>query len=383
MAAVRNETFEWIFPRRDLLRGKPRLMILWSLAAALLLPVLLLDIYLLLGLLNHRGILEVPNSERAGAERLAGESLSVKPLFENSGILPTVWELRHHVFGAAMARIYRGVPMLRSNSYALITLLLMAVVVGVLRGLAISRVGSLSDSMGIDAAAFFRRRIHRQTLRLGPSDLQDADGASVLHLFSSDVDQVRDGVAGWFRPILRYTPELAVLVVFALLLNWRVASQCIIPIVACWYLVYRDRQRFERERQQTQARIKDGLARLSESLRKTRMVRGYGMEEFEEAQFDTYLSRYRSEIEGIQRAEGRLRETRGHTAFSGHFRTAGLSVRDAGAPGRIRFEFADVDCSVDDAGELCAPGSFADRDIPGPEIERTRNARCESHPIVP
>ena len=64
------------------------------------------------------------------------------------------------------------------------------------------------------------------------------------------------------------------------------------PLLACWYLVRQERQRFEKSRRQREDRVGIALKLLAEGLRKTRLVRGFGMENFELERFQVHLGRF-------------------------------------------------------------------------------------------
>jgi ABC-type multidrug transport system fused ATPase/permease subunit len=74
------------------------------------------------------------------------------------------------------------------------------------------------------------------------------------------------------------------------------AVVCLVPIVGCWYLVQRETQRTDQARQAFAADAAKDLRVLSESLNRTRLVRGFGMEAFEQDQFQKYLDRFQQSI---------------------------------------------------------------------------------------
>jgi ABC-type multidrug transport system fused ATPase/permease subunit len=82
----------------------------------------------------------------------------------------------------------------------------------------------------------------------------------------------------------------------ALAVQWRVALQCFILLGGCWYLVQRQRLRFAAAERLEEARAESRLRLLAEGLRKTRIVRGYGMEDFEHEHFQHHLDRFRTSI---------------------------------------------------------------------------------------
>src|SRR5690606_16849125 len=72
--------------------------------------------------------------------------------------------------------------------------------------------------------------------------------------------------------------------------------QCLVPLAACWWLVHHQRSLGRQARQIAEAHADSQLRLLAESLNKTRIVRGYNMEEFEQQQFEGHLDRFTREV---------------------------------------------------------------------------------------
>jgi ABC-type multidrug transport system fused ATPase/permease subunit len=227
--------------------------------------------------------------------------LAENHLPEGQGILPSVVWSRPKFWGSLPRALYARLAVLRENGYALITLLLVATVAGFARSLALARARRLSMRAAMDAATRLRRALHRQALRLGPSALDDSDPPQALVLFSEDVDRVRDGIANFVYRAGRHPLELALLAAVAVSIHWRLSLQCLVPIAFCWYLVQRERQRLESSQRLSQARAEAQLRLLAEGFRKTRIVRGYSMEEFEHERFQAHLERYTRRAMAVER----------------------------------------------------------------------------------
>ena len=73
--------------------------------------------------------------------------------------------------------------------------------------------------------------------------------------------------------------------------------------IASLYLVRNERRRFEQSRRKLEDRVGDDLRLLAESLRKTRLVRGFGMENFEHERFGTHLQRFLKKIASLKEDE--------------------------------------------------------------------------------
>ncbi len=348
-----NQTaFDRVFPRKELFQGNARLAFLWSTIATLLMAVVFFVIYLAADLLETRGRLALPASEKVALEEFLGESLTENlaekkheqinqtVVYENAGLLPTAWRVRYTVWGDAFAGVYRSLPLFHSNGATLFTLVLIGAFLGLIRSLLASLARRLSMQVGLDIAVSLRKTIHRQRLRLGPGDLEDTEAEQVLHLFTVDVDRVRDGIARWTRRLSEHLFVLMVLLAMAVCINWLVTLQCLIPLAFCWYLVHKQKARTQLATRQTQSRAEEELRLLSECLQKTRLVRGYNMEKYELEQFQSNLDRLNDDVSTIQKGERLSRwMSRGIVTVCACI-TAGLVGLKILQPGELTFSAA-------------------------------------------
>ena len=240
--------------------------------------------------------------ESDGENTASGTILETQSFqYENQGILPAVSWAQRTIWGRPLTALYRNVPALQSNQSAFLTLVLSVVVVGGLRSLAMTRGSRLSAAVGLEVGTRLRQSIHRQRLRLGPSDVDDATAAGVVDLFKTQVDRIVHGLDQWLRRRVHDPLVIALLVLVCVSLHWRVALQCLIPAAFCWYLVYR----LERRKRQTALLITDraehDLKLLSESLLKTRLVRGFAMEDFEQEQFELHSRHFKESMRKLLR----------------------------------------------------------------------------------
>ena len=314
MAKYQPDAFQRAFSRRELFQGASLRGVLWSALGSVLLCLLLIDLFLIADLLDTRGRLLVPESQSESLARYTvreGLPTTISRedgperarLFEDGGILPTVWRTRDAYWNPPLALLYRKVGWARENSRALTLLVLAGVLLGVLRGLAATRARRLSEQAGLDVAMRLRRGLHRQTLRLGPSDVEERRNELVYGLFTTDTDRIRDAVSAWVYCLGAYPLRLALLLWLALSIHWLLTLQCLIPLAFCWYVAHRQTRRTGTARERAQSRADAELRNLADSLRKTRLVRGYGMEAFEHDQFQRHLDRFRDSILAVQRED--------------------------------------------------------------------------------
>ena len=193
------------------------------------------------------------------------------------GILSAVWYSRNQFWGETVAALYRGVPILRESRKALLPLVILGLTIGLLRSMVIVWATVNSNRTGMQVTTRLRESLHRQTMRLGPSDLEDKRSSEGFELFTKDADTIRTGVSQYVRHLTRSPLELGLLMLFAIALNWRVSLQCMIPLGFCWFLIQRERRRFAETRQAIEVSAAGDLNHLAEGLHKSRLIRGYGM----------------------------------------------------------------------------------------------------------
>ncbi len=312
VATSQFSAFERAFSTRDLFHGKSSWALWWLSCASGALVLLLLDLYLTADLLRHRGELVVQPGEVEELAKLVPEALGSTPdqpqvgiirEIEDSGLLPTVWHSRNEFWGHLLVRLFRAFPMLHSNSSALMWLVLAAFLIGFARSLMLALARTQCTAAALDVTTRLRRMLHRQTLRLGPGDLADTSESHVMGLFTDETDHLRDGLQSWIFSLGRYPLELLLLVLLALLIEWRVALMCLIALGFFWWLIRRERRRFESATKLDEDRADAQLRLLAESLHKTRIVRAYAMEEFEHDQFQNHLENFRERLATVKHRE--------------------------------------------------------------------------------
>jgi ATP-binding cassette, subfamily B, bacterial len=310
VAPTNFKSLERVFPGRDLFRGKALRALLWGVFASVTLCFLLVDLCLVADLLETRGRvidLSIEQASQFGqlfldkpddaAPDPAETSAVLLTAHEEGGLRSVAWRFRDApILGRLLRRAYHRAAWFRENNKSLGLLVVIAFAFACLRGVCLWRAESVSTSAAIDVATRMRRTLHRQTLRLGPGDLTDPDGTQVIGLFTNEVDQVRDCIQTWIYRLGCYPSQLLLLVPLAFAIHWRAALQCLILLGGCWFLVQRQRLRFAAARKLEEARAERRLRLLAEGLRKTRIVRGYGMEDFEHQQFHHHLDKFRGSV---------------------------------------------------------------------------------------
>jgi ABC-type multidrug transport system fused ATPase/permease subunit len=307
--------FDRAFPTKDLFRGKAIVSLLLSTAASLLFCALLFDLFLVTSLLVTRGRVESAQVAEANklldgngktsrknvASKQDGQQAQLPRPLKDHGLLPVVLWSRDRYWGGALTSAFRRIPSLHDNSGALVLLVLTAIGLSLLRVILLARARQLSDSVALETVTRLRRTLHRQTLRLGPADLEESESGRVLELFTTEIERLRRGIAIWIDRLDRYPVKLVLLLALVISIHPLVVLQCLIPLAGCWFLVQRERQRSEAARKLAEDRADDELRLLAEGLGKTRLVSGFAMEDSEHEQFQMHLERFRRDVEVLSR----------------------------------------------------------------------------------
>ncbi len=289
-----------LIPLRRWLTVRGVSIILLSSLATVCLILILLTFGLLLDLLSHRGELMLSASETAELRTLAEPIVLNLPqegseetiTLNDTGILPTLWRHRNDWWIGTIRDLWKVFPWLRTTRGAMTFLVTGIALLGMIRVGALSMSRSRSARLSVEVSRGLRVAIHRQALRLGPSDLDGADQRRALEMFVNRVDCIRDGLTEWYAGIVRDGLLLALLVLLLLAIDWKLAVQCLVPLCATGWIIQYERRRGQAVKRQAIAEAEAELRPLAESLRKTRLVRGFGMEEYEHDQFQKHLAHY-------------------------------------------------------------------------------------------
>lgn len=320
-----NKPLERILSRRSLIRGPLRAAIGWSIVSTICLLLLLLNLDLLLSLCIDRGKLDLllPPVDVERFEKIVGRSIVSSPnptatetdapaipvavVLDGGGIgegiLPAVWKARDVWWGGLLARLYKSVIWLQSNTLALIWLLASGSLFFILRNVCLRMLRSRCHRAAVEAVNATRRNIHRQVLRLGPEDVDGTGYDTARNLFTDDVEAIRDSLHESMSRLVRYPLELFALAAVLFSLNWQLAWQWIAPATLIILLVDNVRKSAVARHRLAEDRSRDDLNSLLSSLKNSRLTRGLGLEKVEHEQFQKHLDRFHAQLLSKLRAE--------------------------------------------------------------------------------
>ncbi len=312
IASLPSPTFRRLFPPQRWRSRRGLSLIAWSLVAVLAWLAGLLLTALWVDLLAHRGELRARASQSELLhDLLAGTRFELPPALEapeivltNSGLLPTIFRAYPRPWARWALAVGRRWPVVQSNAGAMLAVLSGVLLAGTVHLLAVSHVRVLAAREGMEAAIALRRSIHRQAMRLGPSDLDGAEQRTAVELFVDVASEAHSQLTRWLSHVIRVPVQGLCLLVLLLMVDWRLSLQCLIPLAAVGWVVHDERRRAEAIRQRAESEAELELRPLASGLRKTRLVRAYGMEEFEHDRFQKHLERYSEEA-----LRGRVGET--------------------------------------------------------------------------
>jgi ABC-type multidrug transport system fused ATPase/permease subunit len=301
---------ERILSRRSLVRGHARAAAVWSLLAVLMLVALLFVLNLLLGIVVDRGRLElilapkdIPRFEQltrlnlpnVAAEPKEGDDNPPKSeelmrfVYDESGILPAVWQTRDVWWGGAVSFLFRKIGWLQSNVLGLAWLLAAGSLILLFRNFCLRQVRVCAHRIAIDAVSATRRNLHRQVLRLGPEDVDGTGHEIATSLFTVEVDLIRRRLYELVSTYVRFPLELVALAGVLLSLNWVLAFQWIAPCVLVLLWAEKVLEAAVHKQRLAEDRIRDEEQILLSSFQHARLTRGLGIEQSELDQFQKHL----------------------------------------------------------------------------------------------
>ncbi len=294
---------ERIFPARELFRGEGLRGWCWSALGSVTLCGLLLVLGFLADLLIMRGEFSpsvaelslLPSFPSVGVPQ---DAVPGQVILRDTGILPTLLRWNRGPSFSLGQWVYSNVAPLRHNASALTFLVALGTGLAFVWSLCASRARRHWNRAGLAVAASLRREIHRQAQRLGPGDLDGTVGEQSMSLFTSDVDTVREGVVATLGLRGRDVIRLGFVLGCLLWIDPVLTTVCVVPLLVCWWLARGQIQRSHDLERMTQLAGERDLRILAEGLSKTRLVRGYGLENLEQLHFQKSLERYQRSQEG-------------------------------------------------------------------------------------
>lgn len=287
-----------LIPRRSWFDRYGIGLVAWTVAASLCLAALLILITLLVDLLVTRG-----DAARSAMETGLAQGIMPPIVGADAGLWVQAVRFGSLPFWSWLRPLCAALPVLATTSGALSVLvsLTLLAMVGLSYARTRSRVNAARSARAM--ATWLRGAIHRQTLRLGPSDLTGQRYQNALKLFTDDTETLREALTQWRWRLVSSACFLPLLCLSVLAIDVRLGLECLIPTAACWFVYRYERQQGTKKRQVAEAHAETEVRFLAEALKQTRLVRGYNMEDFEQTLFQRHLDRMVDETRTGRRLE--------------------------------------------------------------------------------
>lgn len=225
------------------------------------------------------------------------------PVNHSAGLLDLADSITSHPVGFVLARVIRSIGWLRSTGSA-VAFLLITICVFVLFRWALSSVAEgIVESQVATAVQRLRQHIHRKSIRLEPADFSGEHAGVADRLFRESTVFLETACARWGGIVLMTTADIAVCILLALLTQWRVALETLVPLLLIRYAIRYETHRSASSLRLLSDQVSRGLARMAEGLHKTRIVTGFGMEQAEHQQFENNLIQYRERCRQVLRQQ--------------------------------------------------------------------------------
>lgn len=310
MAALPTDLLQRVFPTRQLFRGPALAALILCVIGALVFCCLILNTSVVVALLNNQGRIVVAPDEideyqklfREGPEPQAstGIDYAKEQAYLDKGLQAVAWEFRNRPWAGFLVALSHVRVVQHTNS-ALFYMIASVLILGLLNSAVMAYVRILAGRAADHSAGQLRQSLHRHALRMGTSDLKNEHSGDVLDLFTTDVETVRTGIQYWIETVFRAPLRLLALVVLACGIDWMVAYECVVPLIACWYLIRRERGHLRQAERLNADWASTELKLLAEGIRKSRLIRGYHLEEFEHGRFERHLTRYHDHLSLIDK----------------------------------------------------------------------------------
>ncbi len=158
----------------------------------------------------------------------------------------------------------------------------------------------------VEAATRLRRAIYHHTYRLGTLAFRALGPSEAVSVFTRHLEAVNDALYAWLTVVFREPVKFALVLFFALLVNFWLALAFLIFAVLVWLVGGQIAASLRRQGRLATRRAADQLALIQESLMIMRLVKCYLMELFNQSRVERQLSKF---------AGAQLRRLRGEAIY--------------------------------------------------------------------
>jgi ATP-binding cassette subfamily B protein len=183
-------------------------------------------------------------------------------------------------------------PSRTNNQDYLTGLLIVAMVLALLRAVAMFVMSYMAALATIEASNRLRRAVYHHTFRLGTLAFRALGPSEAVGIFSRQIEAVHDALYTWLTVVYREPVKFALLLAFALAVNFWLALAFLLFAVLVWVIGGQIAVYFRRQERDANRAASNQLALLQESLMMMRLVKCYLMELFNQARVERQLAQY-------------------------------------------------------------------------------------------
>lgn len=185
----------------------------------------------------------------------------------------------------------------RDNSSFLLGLILTVAVLAALHTLLNLTMTWAAARATLDASHRLRRSVYVHSLRLGRLTLRGRGSGDVASAFIRDLEMVQEGLFACLTTFVKEPAKFLFVLLFLLAVDsaegipWLAFTGLILALLG--WLVGGELANFYRQRERRAAAMAaEQMAQLQESLQLTRLVKGFGLDAFNQARVERQLTRY-------------------------------------------------------------------------------------------
>jgi ATP-binding cassette subfamily B protein len=171
-------------------------------------------------------------------------------------------------------------------------LLIVAVILAMLRSLAMHLLHYSAAVATIEASNRLRRAVYHHTYRLGTLAFRALGPSEAVGIFARQIEAVHDGLYTWLTVVIREPVRFTLVLLFALALNTRLTIAFLLIAILVWAISGQIAVAFRRRERDANQEASNQLGLLQESLMMMRLVKCYLMELFNQARVERQLTEY-------------------------------------------------------------------------------------------
>lgn len=202
------------------------------------------------------------------------------------------------IFTPIVATLARWAPWMRNARGSgivppyLIGLLLTGILLALLGAALLLLMREMAARATIEAATRLRRAVYHHTFRLGTLAFRALGPTEAVSIFARHIEAVHDALFTYLTVTYRAPIKFALLIAFALLVNFWLALASLMLAVLVWLIGGQAATYFRRRGRQATHQASEHLTIMRESLMLMRLVKCYLMEQFNQNRVERQLSRY-------------------------------------------------------------------------------------------